>query len=181
MMMTLALVLISLMALVLMYAVRGKTSPVAEWDDLIGHTRPVDIDAFRNLIDPAEEDFLRRNLPTGEFRVIQRERLRAAVEYVSCAAHNAAVLVRLGEAARASSDPKIAQAGRQLLDSALRLRLYALLSMIRLYLGIAFPGAHLSAGSLADNYQHLSTLAGPSFLCNIPTVPPVCPPFFNIF
>jgi len=160
MMVTLALVLIALMALVLIYAVRGKTSPVAEWDDLIGHTRPVDIDAFRNLIDPAEEDFLRQNLPPGEFRVIQRERLRAAVEYVSCAAHNAAVLVRLGEAARASSDPKIAQAGRQLLDSALRLRLYALLSMIRLYLGIAFPGAHLSAGTLADNYQHLSTLAG---------------------
>jgi hypothetical protein len=160
MMVTLALVLISLMALVLIYAVRGKTSPVAEWDDLIGHTRPVDIDAFRNLIDPAEEDFLRQNLPAGEFRVIQRERLRAAVEYVSCAAHNAAILVRLGEAARLSSDPKIAEAGRQLLDNALRLRLYALLSMIRLYLGILLPSSHLSAGRMVDNYQQLSSLAG---------------------
>ena len=155
-----ALVLFSLMALLLMYAVRGRTPPIAELDDLVGRTRPVDIDAFRNLMDPAEEDFLRENLPASEFRAIQRERLHAAVDYVSCAAHNAAILVRLGEAARASSDPKIAQAGRQLLGSALRLRLYALLSMIRLYLGIAFPGAHLSAGSLADNYQHLSTLAG---------------------
>ena len=160
MMVAFVLVLISLMALLLMHAVRGKTLPVAELDDLVGRTRPVDIDAFRNLIDPAEEDFLRESLPPGEFRLIQRERLRAAVEYVSCAAHNAAVLVRLGEAARVSTDPKIAQAGRQLLDSALRLRLYALLSMIRLYLGIAFPGAHLSAGRLADNYQRLSSLAG---------------------
>ena len=155
-----ALVLFSLMALLLMYAVRGKTSPVGELDDLVGRTRPVDIDAFRNLIDPAEEDFLRENLPASEFRAIQRERLRAAVDYVNCAAHNAAILVGLGEAARHSSDPRIVEAGQQLLDSALRLRLYSLLSIIGLYLGIVLPGAHLSAGRLVDNYQHLSSLAG---------------------
>ena len=160
MILTFVLVLISVMALLLMYAARGKTSPIGELDDLVGRTRPVDIDAFRNLIDPAEEDFLRDNLPGREFRAIQRERLRAALEYVSSAAHNAAILVRLGEAARASSDPKIAEAGRQLLDTALRLRLYALLATIRLYVGIALPGAHLSAGRLVDNYQHLSSLAG---------------------
>lgn len=160
MILTFVLVLLSLIALLLMYAVRGKASPVAELDDLVGRTRPVDIDAFRNLIDPAEEDFLRENLPPREFRAIQRERLRAAVEYVSCAAHNAAILVGLGEAARLSSDPKIAEAGQQLLDSALRLRLYALLSIIRLYLGIVLPGGHLSAGRLVDNYQHLGSLAG---------------------
>ena len=160
MILTFVLVLLSLIALLLMYAVRGKTSPVGELDDLVGRTRPVDIDAFRNLIDPAEEDFLRENLPANEFRAIQRERLRAALEYVSCAAHNAAILVRLGEAAGVSPDPKIAEAGQQLLDSALRLRLYALLSIIRLYLGIALPGARLSAGKVVDNYQQLSNLAG---------------------
>src|SRR2546429_8367388 len=115
MILTFALVLFSLMALLLMYAVRGKTSAVAKLDDLVGRTRPVDIDAFRNLIDPAEEEFLRENLPAGEFRVIQRERLRAAVEYVSCAAHNAAILVRLGESARLNLDPKIAEAGQRIL------------------------------------------------------------------
>jgi len=136
--MTLAfvLVLVSLTALLLMYAARGKTSAIGDLDDLAGRTRPVDIEAFRNLIDPAEEDFLRENLPASEFLAIQKERLYAAMEYVSCAAHNAAVLVRLGEAARLSLDPKIAEAGRQL------------------------PGAHLSAGRLVDNYQHLSSLAG---------------------
>src|SRR2546421_5246853 len=121
--MTLAfvLVLVSLTALLLMYAARGKTSAIGDLDDLAGRTRPVDIDAFRNLIDPAEEEFLRENLPAGEFRVIQRERLRAAVEYVSCAAHNAAILVRLGESARLNLDPKIAEAGQQLLATPLRL------------------------------------------------------------
>ena len=160
MMVAVVLVLISLMALLVLYAVRGKTSPIAGLDDLVGRTRPVDIDAFRNLIDPAEEEFLRENLPAGEFRAVQRERLRAAVEYVSCAAHNAAILVRLGESARLNLDPKISEAGQQLLDTALRLRLYALLATVRLYLGIALPGIHLSAGRLVDNYQHLSSLAG---------------------
>src|SRR2546430_12950059 len=134
MILTFALVLISLMALLLMYAVRGKTSPIAGLDDLVGRTRPVDIDAFRNLIDPAEEEFLRENLPASEFRVIQRERLRAAVEYVSCAAHNAAILVRLGEAARVSPDPKIAEAGQQLLYSFFRFCFFALFAWIWLYL-----------------------------------------------
>src|SRR2546423_10898362 len=131
MILTFALVLLSLMALLLMYAVRGKTSAVAKLDDLVGRTRPVDIDAFRNLIDPAEEDFLRENLPASEFLAIQKERLYAAMEYVSCAAHNAAVLVRLGEAARLSLDPKIAEAGRPMLGTALRLLLYALLATVR--------------------------------------------------
>jgi hypothetical protein len=160
MILSFVLVLVALMALLLMYAARGKSAAVGESDDLVGRTRPVDIDAFRNLINPAEEAFLRENLPRREFRAIQRERLRAALEYVSCAAHNAAILVRLGEAARLSLDPKIAEAGQQLLDTALRLRLYALLASIKFYLGIALPGAHLSAGTLVDNYQHLSSLAG---------------------
>ena len=160
MILTFILVFVALMALLLMHAARGKSSAIGDLDDLVGRTRPVDIDAFRNLIDPAEEDFLRESLPVREFRAIQRERLRAALEYVGCAAHNAAILVRLGEAARLSLDPKIAEAGQQLLDTALRLRLYALLATMRLYLGIALPGARLSAGRLVDNYQHLSSLAG---------------------
>ena len=49
--MTLAfvLVLVSLTALLLMYAARGKTSAIGDLDDLAGRTRPVDIEAFRNL------------------------------------------------------------------------------------------------------------------------------------
>src|SRR5439155_26076680 len=105
MILTFVLVLLSLIALLLMYAVRGKTSPVGELDDLVGRTRPVDIDAFRNLIDPAEEEFLRENMPPSDFRAVQRERLRASVDYVCCAAHNAAILVGLEVAARVSADP----------------------------------------------------------------------------
>ena len=31
--------------------------------------RPIDIEAFRNLINPAEDDYLRRRLPPSQFRI----------------------------------------------------------------------------------------------------------------
>jgi hypothetical protein len=126
----------------------------------------VDLEAFRNLVDAGEEDFLRANLSRREFRAVQRERTRAAVEYIRNSAHNAACLLRLGEAASRSGDPRIADAGRRLIDSALRLRAYALLSNTRLYVRLVFPESRLSQGKLPDNYQHLSILAINSLSCS---------------
>jgi hypothetical protein len=145
--------------LLLLYVEGGQNSSVNRMEDLAGRTRPVDLEAFRNLVDAEEEDFLRASLSRREFRAVQRERIRAAVEYIRNTAHNAAFLLRLGEAATRSHDPRIAQAGRQLMDSALRLRAYALLSGARLYVRMVFPEARFSYGQLVDNYQRLSALA----------------------
>src|SRR5580704_8419291 len=114
MILSISLVAISLiLLLLLLQTARGQTAAVSSLDDLAGRTRPVDIDAFRNLMDPEEEEFLRLNLPSGEFRAVQRERLQAAVDYVQSTAHNAAILLRLGEAAARSTDTTIANTGRQ--------------------------------------------------------------------
>ena len=138
-------------------------------EDLAGRTRPVDLEAFRNLVDASEENFLRASLSRREFRAMQRERTRAAVEYIRNTTHNAGCLLRLGEAASRSADPRIAEAGRRLIDSALRLRAYALLSNTLLYVRLAFPESRLSHRKLADNYQHLSILAGQLALMQYPT------------
>lgn len=152
----------------LLYIEGGQNHSVHRLDDLAGHTRPVDLDAFRNLLDPKEEDFLRATLLPREFRLIQRERMRAAVDYVRNTSHNAAFLLRLGEAAARNADPRIAQTGRELIDSASRLRIYALLSSALLYFRILLPGARVSYGTLADNYQHLSALASQLVLMEHP-------------
>ncbi len=68
--------------LLLLYIEGGQNHSVDRLEDLAGRTRPVDLEAFRNLLDPREEDFLRASLLPREFRVIQRERMRAAVDYV---------------------------------------------------------------------------------------------------
>jgi hypothetical protein len=155
--------------LLLLYVEGGQNSTVNQLEDLAGRTRPVDLEAFRNLVDPREEDFLRANLLPRQFRSVQRERLRAAREYIWNTAHNAAFLLRLGEAATRSPDPRIAQAGKQLIQSALRLRAYSLLSCAKLYLRMVFPEARLSYGELADSYQHLSVLASQLALIQHPT------------
>jgi hypothetical protein len=154
---------------VLLYLEGGQHSPVKQLEDLQGQTRPVDLDAFRNLVDPAEDNYLRANLPSRQFRAIQRERMRATLEYVQNSAHNAAFLLRMGEAATRNADPRVAQAGRELMNSALRLRAYALLFSVNLYLRMIFPEARLSYGELADNYQRLSALAGHLTLMQHPT------------
>jgi hypothetical protein len=152
---------LSLAALiVLLLVTRGYSKSVSALGDLAGRTRPVDIEAFRNIIDPAEEHFLRANLPAREFRAVQRQRLLAASEYVRNVAHNAAVLLRLGQAGLHNPDPTVAAASRQLIDNALRLRIYALLSLAKLYVRVAVPEARLSSGRLADNYAELQHLVG---------------------
>jgi hypothetical protein len=140
----------------LVRAARGQSTAIASIVDLQGRTTAVDIAAFRNLISPQEENYLRHNLPAGEFRRIQKERMCAAAAYIQNALHNAAILLRLGEAARRSPDPQLAVAGRQLVDNAIRLRLYAFFALLKLYLNIAFPGLQLSPLAVADRYERLT-------------------------
>jgi hypothetical protein len=151
------LVLGSILVLLSLFRVVQRRNQAARsLDELAGHIRPVDLEAFRNLVDRDEEVFLRLHLPPRRFRKVQRERLRTAAEYVSCVAQNAAILLRLGEAAAHSPDPRIAQAGRELVDNALRLRRYAVLALAQLYVGVLLPGSRITAAGIADQYQQLS-------------------------
>src|SRR6478609_7562502 len=107
----LAIVIAALLAALFFIRVsRGHAEAIANLDDLSGRTQPIDLEAFRNLIDPSETAFLRKHLPPPDFRDVHRERTYAAVEYVERIALNAAVLLRLGQAARTHADPEVARA-----------------------------------------------------------------------
>ncbi len=147
-----------LVLLLLLRAAKGYRAVAKDPETLAGSICTVDLEAFRNLTDPEEEEFLRLRLRPKDFRSIQRKRLHAAAEYVHCVAKNAALLVALGEAARNSSDPTVAAAGKEVVDSALRLRLYALLVLIKLSIGIAMPGAIARPTGIADRYQRMRAL-----------------------
>jgi hypothetical protein len=156
---TIIFVVVALAALLLLLTLaKGQASRSALVENPAEHIRAVDVEAFRNLIDPDEEEYLRANLSPAEFRRIQRERLRAAVEYVSCAAHNAAILLRLADAGRRSSNPATAEAAQKLVDNALRLRLYALHAIPRLYLGMILPGSRISPVRVVDRYEQMTRL-----------------------
>lgn len=121
------------------------------------YLRPVDVEAFRNLIDPAEEDFLRRRLPPEDFRRIQRQRLGAAKEYIAGAARNAGILLQLAAPARQSSDPEVVQAAQKLIDEATQLRLYAFRAIPRIYFAMLFPSQQgTSLVGVAEGYERMT-------------------------
>jgi hypothetical protein len=127
--------------------------------DLDGAIRPVDIEALRNLINPAEDDYLRNRLPASQFRVVQRERLRALAAYVHLVTSNATVLLGVGEAALASGDARIAEAAGHLVNDALLLRRNATVALVRIYIALAWPSSGFVAIRVADRYEQLSGAA----------------------
>jgi hypothetical protein len=120
---------------------------------------PIDVEAFRNLIDPTEDDYLRRRLPPAQFRMVRRERLRAMAVYVQVAGRNAAMLVRVGEAAVAGGDPRVATAAQQLVNDALLLRRNTTVALARIYLALAWPNSEFAAVRVVDRYERLSGAA----------------------
>lgn len=157
MMFSLIVVIASIIALfVVLFLIKDYYASVRDLGQLATQLRSVDVDAFRNLMDEREHQYLREHLPSAEFRVVHRERMLAAAEYVRCAAHNAGILIRLAEAARSSEDNDIAATAERLLQNAIRLRLYALHAIPRLYICALIPGAHLGQGLVPETYGNLT-------------------------
>jgi hypothetical protein len=157
---TLIIILLALLSLgFLLRLTKGHAAGIQSPDDLRSQIRPVDVQAFRNLTNPQEEEFLHTHLPPSEFRSVQRARLRAALAYVFCVANNAAVLIRMAEDARRSPDPSVAEAAQKLADSAMRLRLYAFQAGVKLSLAMIYPTGRTPSYELAEQYERM-TLQG---------------------
>jgi hypothetical protein len=155
--MTLAIVLVIAAALALIFILGVALSRSHQIS--AGHARqiqPIDVEAFRILVDPAENDYLRRRLSAADFRQVQRERLRATAAYVQIAGRNAAVLIRLGQTALTASDADTAEAARRLVDNALLLRRNATFALFRIYVALAWPTSGLAAAPILQGYERLN-------------------------
>ena len=117
---------------------------------------PLDVEAFRNLIDPAEREYLRRRLHSAEFREVQRKRLKAMAVYVGTAARNADVLANVAKSSLASENPQTAEAARQLIDNALLLRRNATFALLRIYIAMAWPDSNMAAAPILQGYVQLN-------------------------
>lgn len=160
--MTLLVVLVSFAATALgvfFLWMRGRRLAGFDEAEISARINAFDLGAFRNLVDPEEEQYLRENLPAGDFRTLQRERLKAALDYVDALSENGALLLQLGHAAKTSSDPRVAEAGQHIVDNAVRLRLYTLRVRTGLYAKIAFPSAKVEPAEVLTQYQEASNWA----------------------
>jgi hypothetical protein len=148
---------ISALSLVLLLLlVRGRSADVRDPRSAEEMITTVDLEAFRNLIDVRQDHFLRDRLSPRDYRRVQRARYLAIAEYLWHVAHNAGVILRVGEAARSSHEPSIAEVGPDLVSGAIALRLYCLLGLVQAYVGVVWPGIGLSLGSVADGYDQLT-------------------------
>lgn len=159
MMIAIFLVIAAALALLFILGITvSRGLQISSGSGLAGQIQPIDIEAFRNLIDPAEDEYLRRRLTAAEFRLVRRKRLRAVAAYVQVAGRNAAVLVRMGQAAT-TGDSQTAEAAQRLVNSALLLRRNAAFALLRIYIALAWPNSGLAAVPILHGYERLNGAA----------------------
>ena len=157
---TLVFVLLSITLLVLFaYLATRRAKDLPDLDRTITAIRALDVEAFRNLVDPEEEEFLRVSLPAQAFRRIKRERSQTALVYTKELSRISLQFARFGGAAQRSPDPAIAAWGKQIANSAIYLRLRALDATAQLMLSATFPGLQpLPLRSLLEQYDRATGL-----------------------
>jgi len=159
--MTIATLLVVVAALALLFLLSipvSRSLQASASRGLAAQIQPLDVEAFRNLVDPAEDEFLRRRLKPADFRMVRRRRLLAMAVYVRTAGKNAAVLVSIGQAAFAN-DAQTAEAAHRLVDNALLLRRNAAFALVRIYFALAWPGTGLAAAPVLQGYEQLNGAA----------------------
>ena len=147
--------------------VRGRSHSPSSVSDLIGNTRPTDLEAFLNLVNPEEETYLRSMLSRAEFSRVQRARVAAALEYVACVRHNATVLLELGDAAQRFQQEHEVELGKEITRAALRLRMLTLAAHVKLLVCYLVPNFSPAISSVVGSYRSLTDKLGA--LCRLQT------------
>jgi len=147
-MMTLIVIVLALCAIGLFYtAVRSRKKRATQ------KIRPFDMQAFRAITSRNDEVFLRARLPHSEFYRLKRRRIRVTHLYVKRMANNAAVVMRMGEMARTSSNPDVVRLAAQVSETASQIRLQCIVAFAKLSLEFAVPSLQLNPATLEPSYQ----------------------------
>jgi len=153
---TFIVLLVAALSLFLVWTIlRPGPSQIRSLDDWETKKHDVDLVAFRLLLDPGEEDYLRTLFPSAEFRRLQRRRLGLALRSLNLVGKNAAMLMRLGQLAKAGANLRLAKEADDLIYGALRLRVNLMLAQPYLAVKWLFPACALSVPSFEMRYEEL--------------------------
>jgi hypothetical protein len=153
---TLTILSVSVLSLFLVWRVLRPGFPqVKNLEDWEARKHEVDPDVFRLLLDPAEEQYLRRSFPPHEFRALQRRRMALAQHAIRLVGDNAAMLMKLGQLAKSEANPALTKEAEDLIYGALRLRVNLLLVQPYLWLKWLFPGWTGTFPSIEMPYEEL--------------------------
>jgi hypothetical protein len=123
-------------ALSCIYMLRSawRRFPHRDVDDVIPFLHPVDLSLAESLLDPATDFEFRWKLAPRQFRAAQRKRLRLYLEIIRRMAHNSKVLVEYAATEKNHADPGRAALASALQEKAIEVRLYALLTGLKIRL-----------------------------------------------
>ena len=147
---TVIVIALALCAVMLFYmAVRGRIKKTGQ------SFRPVDLSAFRTLIDRDDELFMKEKLPRSKFVRLKRQRIRVTARYVGRIASNASAVLHASEAMRLSPVPEVASAAVQVMELAGQIRIQCMVALAKLSLEYAVPSLQLTPALLVPRYQTL--------------------------
>lgn len=101
-------------------------------NDVVDFLQHIEMEKVEELLDPASEHQYRVNLSVHDFRRLQRKRVHLYIEFLKRMLHNAGVLVDLGNRQAEHKYTDIATAARALQQEAVTVRVYALLTLLKL-------------------------------------------------
>jgi hypothetical protein len=142
--------------LVLLASTRKQAGQIASLDDFEARWQKVDLAAFMNLADPVEERYLQRNLPSGEFRRLQRERVSVMWEYLSRVAENTKLMVQAGQIVQHSAVGEGAAKAQKLVATAMRTRMLIFAAEGYLAARYVLPGTAEPIHGLLRRYEGLT-------------------------
>ena len=147
---TVIVIALALCAVVLFYmAVRGRLKKAGQ------SFRPVDLSAFRTLIDRDDELFMKERLPRSQFVRLKRQRIGVTARYVGRIASNASAVLHASAAMRVSPVPEVAATAAQVTELAGQIRIQCMVAMCKLSLEYAMPSLQLTPALLEPRYQTL--------------------------
>jgi len=104
---------------------------------IISYLRAVDLEQLKDLLNLADEGYLRLNLSAAEFRKEQRHRIAVALEYYGRMTHNSRLIQQWANTEMSKSamtrNREVARAARELNDFCVEFRMHAWVTRTRLH------------------------------------------------
>jgi len=134
---------------------------VRGWRTGSGSFAFADVRSFEALMDPKNTAYLQRSgIAKGEYRRLERLRLRAAILYLVEAIRGSGEAVRYGVIAQQSADLTVAAIGRELCESAISFRLKAVLCIAQLCLRYVHPSGAFAVPEVLATYRRMADARG---------------------
>jgi hypothetical protein len=132
----------------------GRTE-ILKIEDGEAKKQDIDIEIFCALLDRDDCQYLRKTLPSSEFQVLQRRRIRLALRILRRVERNVDLLMEVGHLASLNSDPVRREQAEELVAGAIQLRLNLLRVRLCLFLRWFIPSWTVSLSAFTKRCEHL--------------------------